>query len=337
MAHNLATIGNKVAMAYRGEDPWHRLGERIPASVQTVAAVAAFAHLDYTVTEAPMFLGDGRPVEIRKALLRDGREVLSTVGADYQIVQNVEAFGIADDLVSAGSMKIETAGALGAGEVAWMQLRNGQPFEVGAGDVVKPLLLVVTSHDGSRAVQAIPTFQRVVCRNTLQAVKDRTKTTVRHTKAALARLDEARRILNAFYRTTEATAKAYRQMARTPLSLAQLVDYWEAVFPTRKSAEDEGREVVAELIGAAAEKSPDKARERQEICAWLLENGKGTEMAGRTAWGAYNAVTEFVDHVYVARQNGTPTKNGARSALFGTGARLKDTAFQAAAKLAGVR
>jgi len=330
MAHNLATIKGKVAMAYHGESPWHKLGEKIPQGA-SILEVLRLAHLDYDVTLAPLFLADGRAVE-RSAVLRDGQDILGTVGPGYEPVRNAEAFSIVTTLAEEGGLRVETAGALGQGETAWLMLRNGVDIQVRPGDVVKPYLLVATSHDGTRGIQAVPTGVRVVCQNTLHMVHDRAVISLRHTKSVRDKIDEAKRILGRFARAQEQAAETYQAMVNTPMTLDALTTYWATVFPSAKAeGSEDSRAVVAELLGNRGESKTDRVQERRETVAWLLDHGRGA--AGATVWGAYNAVTEFVDHVYVSRANGDYRTAGAQSALFGGGAVIRDKAWVAAVDL----
>lgn len=369
MAHNLARdAAGAVRMAYRGESPWHRLGAIGPEH-GTVEQWVEAARLNYKVGLAPLYLsGSTGMIEcpIRQAIIRDGdvTAVLGTVGMGYEPIQNADAFGIVGDLIDLGKMEIETAGALGKGETAWMLLKNGQEIEVRSGDAVKPRLLVVTSHDGTRSLQAIPTAVRVVCQNTLNAVRDRAALNIRHTSSAGERIKTAQAILADYGRTMETTAAQYRAMAAKDLQADDIRQYLATVFPKPKTSQAPaapqgvGADLVAELLGIDATtgatvpvnvrvsadqmglmgvplhvanvNGKDSVEDRRDAVEYLIDNGSSN---GRTAWGAYNAVAEYVDHVYVARADGSPRLNGAASALFGSGAAMKARAWDAARKM----
>lgn len=312
MAHNLATIRGKIAMAYQRHNPWHKLGVTLPPGV-TVEDAIAKASMDYTVSLAPLYLNGGQLVDCRQAVLRDGNIVLGTVGPGYEPVQNKDAFDVVEALMGEGGMQIETLGALGQGETAWMLLRNGTEITVRDGDIVKPYLLVATSHDGTRAITAQPTAVRVVCQNTLNMVKERATIAVRHTASVRDRLDEAKRILARFGKAKEEATELYQAMAEMPLSPDALEAYWATCIPKAANME---------LV-----------EERRAMLGHLALAGKGA--GGATVWGAYNAVTEYTDHLYVARQDGTYRTHGAQSALFGGGRILRDKAWDEALALLG--
>ena len=58
----------------------------------------------------------------------------------------------------------------------------------------------------------------------------------------------------------------------------------------------------------------------------LNETGAGSEMSRGSLWGAYNAVTEYTDHV----QNSTIPEKRLKSVWFGSGESLKLRAFDLA-------
>ena len=62
------------------------------------------------------------------------------------------------------------------------------------------------------------------------------------------------------------------------------------------------------------------------------ENNTLNGMAG-TAWAAYNAVTEAIDHNFTRLANGNVSEKRMESALFGTYSRTKQKAFVKALEL----
>ena len=80
---------------------------------------------------------------------------------------------------------------------------------------------------------------------------------------------------------------------------------------------------------------PDKERSTRmtmvrEKVVELTENGIGAEMAKGTLWGAYNAVTELIDHY---RRTTADDMAGLKSMWFGSGERIKKGAFTAAMEM----
>ncbi len=72
MAHNLASEGNKAAMMYVGEVPWHGLGTRFESPPKTAEEAMRAASLDWKVGLKPVYcMGDGVYYEIpdKKAIV----------------------------------------------------------------------------------------------------------------------------------------------------------------------------------------------------------------------------------------------------------------------------
>ena len=86
---------------------------------------------------------------------------------------------------------------------------------------------------------------------------------------------------------------------------------------------------------AVAPEARAHVQEIHETVAFLFENGRGNQLqkVRGTAWAAYNAVTEYIDHVGTVTGKGELRKGAALSALFGPGAAIKDRAFEAALAL----
>jgi hypothetical protein len=76
-----------------------------------------------------------------------------------------------------------------------------------------------------------------------------------------------------------------------------------------------------------------KVFDAREQTIWLLSNGRGMDKTGRTVWGAYNAVTEYIDHVSILKKGGGLTKNGFETAVFGYGAYQKSKALDTAVEM----
>jgi len=75
---------------------------------------------------------------------------------------------------------------------------------------------------------------------------------------------------------------------------------------------------------------PDKGgKELATNVAYLMEKGRGSEMAGNTYWGAYNAVTEYLSYF-----RGKTQDNRLSSLWYGDSARVNRQALDAAIKMA---
>jgi phage/plasmid-like protein (TIGR03299 family) len=315
MAHLLE---NSNDMAYLGETPWHRLGVQIEAPMSVNEALK-FGALDFEVSKVPMFLGNGDKVEDNYAIVRsDNGRQLGVVGEKYTPLQNKEAFSFFDPFVTRKEALFHTVGVIRGGRRIWLLAKLPGEIVVKGDDITGKYLLLSNSHDGTSGVQIKFTPIRVVCNNTLQAALKGTGTTykIRHTKNVHAAVQEASKamgIANQYYTELQ---EAFQTMQRREVTFTQAASYIREVF---------------EAESASAAKGSTRAENILEEVYSLLEAGKGVDLPGvrGTMWGAYNAVTEYVDHHKGYRSDDSALENIA----FGlVGGNLKQRAFDLALK-----
>lgn len=319
MGHNLDNTNGRTSMMYVGETPWHRLGTRLDKPATAEEAIEA-AGLGFTVVKMALKT-EGMPgldVKGHFATVRtDTQEVLGVVGSRYQPIQNKEAFIMFDALVGEGEAIYHTAGALGKGERIWLLAKLPDYIRVNGNDIVEKYLLLTNSHDGSEVVRVKLTPIRVVCENTLAAALTgaEQEVRIRHTPSAPEQLKKAHEILGLSNRLYSELERIFNGMSERRLSNAEMGDYVKAVFP--------------EPMGESHRSRTPKIREKVlELC----ETGAGAESAKGTLWGAYNAITEYVDHY---RQPTADASTRLKSIWFGSGERIKRQAFSVAKKVVG--
>lgn len=311
-------------MMYVKTVPWHGLGTKLDKLATSEEAIVA-AGLNFTVTKNPLkavineknseFINvPGKFATVRT----DNNEVLGVVGSRYHIVQNRDAFRFFDSLVGEKEAMYETAGALGLGERIWILAKLPGFIKVNGNDIVDKYLLLSNSHDGSSIIRAKLTPIRVVCNNTLSmALKGAEQEVhVRHTASADERMETAHKVLglsNALYNDLQ---EIFQKMALTKISNKQLLDYVKTLVPENEKAENHTRanNIRAKILE-------------------LHEFGAGASTSKGTIWGAYNACTEYVDHVY----NTASVDRKLESIWFGAGAKMKSEAFDLARGLAGLK
>jgi phage/plasmid-like protein (TIGR03299 family) len=325
MPHNLAEANGKVSFAYYGQEPWHRLGQKLDAPATAVEAMVA-AGLNYSVELTPLATVDGLSVGQKKAVVRyDTQEVLGVVGCNYQPIQNGQAFGLMDAVVADGSLRYHTAGALGKGERVWMLAKLPGHIRVKTSDdLVDKFLLLSNTHDGSSALRLFYTPIRVVCQNTLNMAESRGEgqgVSIMHKGNLEGKIREAQSILGLAYRFFDDAAASINRLASYYPTQAQLSAYFKEIYPDP----DEG-------------KDSKRAMNIREELHRLFEEGIGhdTQEIKHSAWVAFNAVSEFVDHVRPARGVNDTDRASRRlnSIWFGSGSRLKEKAWNLAVEMA---
>jgi phage/plasmid-like protein (TIGR03299 family) len=270
-------------MAYAVERgvPWHGLGTPVDGVMTAQAALVA-AGLDWEVELRPVFTvvdDSGRrmlpiPIPTRRAVVRTSDDSpLGVVGTDYVPFQNREAFRFADNLVDSSDAKYETAASLRGGRTVFLAMR-AEGFDVDGFDEHEMYLLLVTSHDGLKAVTCLPTPVRVVCRNTLNmAIRGAKRVwTARHVGDVQGRLQEARAALGLTLGYRDALQAELEALLAQPFTERRLRTTLNAVIPDRPQAEG-ARDAVVDLF----------------LHSGTNEFGRGTKL------GALNAVGEYFD------------------------------------------
>lgn len=286
MAHNLEIRNGKASIAFAGETPWHRLGQKIQSAFDAQTALTE-AGLNFVVEKTPIAVADtGTVIENKFAVRRtDTKAVLGVVGNSYTPLQNAEAFAFFDGVFGKDTARYECAGVLGQGERIWLLAKLPGDFRIIGDDVIGKYLLLTNGHDGSEAVRARFTPIRVVCQNTLNAaLRERSKEIfVMHHADVKERLAMAGKLLAAAGVYFNEAQETFRAFASFKLDTNGRRDFWiAAVSETPRRYDDLGK----------------GARNRIDDIEKLHETGRGTEISGvrGTLWGAYNALTEWIDH-----------------------------------------
>lgn len=324
MPHDLVAFRNGTVPFYSARVPaWHRLGTVTPEALNAKEALKA-AHLDgWDVQKKPLTSvdhdGGSVPVPGKFATVRrnpdpDGPafDILGIVGEDYRVVQNEEAFEFLTGLVDDGEATFETAGALRGGARVFVTMRLPGQVEIAGDDRLDLYVAVATGHDGEYAFHAFPTPVRIVCQNTLSVALRgaRNRYVVRHNNGAAPKLAQARSILKVTFKDGDAVGRAAREMLTTKVTERELDRLLSEHF-LRLPEKATVRQVQAHR------KNMDDVRR----LAWHAP----TQEVGRgTAWGAFNALSEWSEWVQPRRPEST---GAAESALLGKAATVRQRAW----------
>lgn len=315
MAHNLEIRNGRASIAFAGQTPWHRLGQQIDHAFDAATALQA-GGLDFTVEKVGLQTIDGSRIADRFALRRtDTKDVLGIVSDFYKPLQNREAFSFFDGVFGKDKARYEVAGVLGKGEKVWLLAKLPGDFTVTGHDLVGKWLLLTNGHDTSEPVRARFTPIRVVCQNTLNAALRRTESELRvqHIGNVPQKLELAGKLLAQAGVYFDEIQTVFRGFAAHKLTGKILRNYTVRVIG--------GDEASFDDLGPIQKKQVNRIEE-------LHDTGRGSELKSvrGTLWGAYNAVTEFVDHV--------KTETDLRYMAVGRGSDIKQRAFTVAQDLA---
>jgi phage/plasmid-like protein (TIGR03299 family) len=325
MAHNLATTNGRIAMAYFGEAPWHKLGTKLENPATAAEAIEA-AGLNYKVELLPLFTQEGNQVPYSQGVIRcDTRQVLGTVGRGYIPIQNAECFSFLDAVVADGGLRFHTAGALGNGEKIWLLAKLPGHIRVrNSDDITDKYLLLQNSHNGSSPLRVYFTPIRVVCQNTLSIAERNGRgqgISIRHVGDLAQKVREAQKVLglaNQFYDDIQGK-----------------IDHLASYYPTQ----DQLQRFFQTLYPDPVEGNNKRAENIRAELFRLYDEGIGQNIPSirHTAWAALHAVTEYVDHRRSTRGQSESERLNRRlqSLWFGSGARLKQRAWDLALVIAG--
>jgi phage/plasmid-like protein (TIGR03299 family) len=320
MSANLATkLDGSYAFVSAKEPAWHGLGKVLKDAFTADVALKQ-GGLDFDVVKIQNQLETGLVIPDSFSLMRTDRidnanGILGSCGKQYHIVQNEDLFSFFDFLVEDNHAIYQTAGALGNGERVWILARLPKDIVVGNDDVVNQYILVTNAHTGKHSALAMVTPVRVVCNNTLNmALKGKSNfVTIRHFKNATEKLQEAHKLLGFTTKYYDELSATYNKMQKKVVSDSD-VTRW-----------------VKKILGTPSQDkiSTKKLNHVQSIMN-LYESGEGAQFSRGTLWGFVNAVTEYADFEKVVRGDESNKSKRLNSVWFGTGADLKQKAFNLA-------
>ena len=311
--------------------PWLRLGRSFEPTSDATEALKR-SGLDWAVEKVGLRTADLSPIHNHVAIRRtDNARVLGIVGADFQPLQNAEAFGFFRDLAGEARISFETAGAFDGGSITWVQAKLPDLGIRIGDDVSDSYLFISNGHIGNKTLTIAPTTIRIVCRNTLrmaeaqlQGTRQRRHSleagfTVRHTRGMKEALADIRDAYARTVRSHAATSQAYQHLAGKRLTVKLEDEFLSRVFEAGVGPAEAERAKTIRL----------NRRERiQAILASPTSQVKGTR---DSAFSLFQAAVEFVDHDRGSRvaEGEDVSEKRLVSATFGSGADLKSAAWDA--------
>lgn len=284
------------------------------SKARTAAECMEIAGLDYGLQLQPVFLQgkalvDGIPVigcrvPDKYAVVRqDLQEPIAIVGRKYEVVQNSQVFGFFDGLVEQHHATFVRAYSTHNGAKVNIVANLGDTM-IG-GDRAQKRLTLRTSHDGSCRIMGILEVHRLVCSNGLMAYSKASSFAVKHTKSYSSKLVAAKHIIGIADQYYKWFAEQADKLTQMPLRPIQAVELIKCVLP------------AADELDISV-----RIQNQRDAVYGLYHCGRGNHGANR--WDLYNGIVEFVDHV---RSAGRDRETATETNLVGTGAKLKQNAF----------
>lgn len=323
MSHEIYELDKTIAAV---NPVWHGLSKILPERCNVNQAIE-HTGLSWQVEKEPVFANCGdedyfavedKFFTVRNDLPKtDHRRILGVVGKKYNPIQNTEAFTVIDKLVDISGGVVETAGSLMNGKIVWLLVHLPEEKRV-KDDKISQYLLVSNKHDGTMAMTGLFTGVRVVCNNTLTVALNGAKTgvSIRHTKNSGAQINEAKHILAEANKYFGRIVDMYELLANTKIDKAFVSGYLTALFPDKDDEPTTRTLNIRESISTLYNKSQIGLQEGQEAI-------RGT------AYGLFQATTQYIDHHMTSRTSEGDDKRESkmRSVIYGAGAMLRQKSF----------
>jgi phage/plasmid-like protein (TIGR03299 family) len=323
--------------------PWHKLGTMLPGPMTSVEAITA-AHMDWLVEQRPMGLHvdhgpqaserytwqevPGKLANVRS----DNGLYLGDVSKSYKIVQNHEAFRFLDSLVDEGSLEYVSAFSMYEGRKICLVATLPQVDTLIEADPTLRYLMFSSTHDGSGAIKFGATSVRIVCANTHALALKKNGQTIRelsvsHTGDIMDKLERAKQIIGLANTRFDERAQQAAQLAERRLTGQEWQAFLDLICPRLDPMDPDHTERRAAAIDATRTGIEQAYQNERQSVGGIAS----------TAWAAYNAVSEYVDHL--PRRGATRARRAEARfnvQLYGTGADAKDRAWDTVLKIAGI-
>lgn len=245
----------------------------------------------------------------------------------YRPVHNRQSFACIDSILD-GELQasIVAGGMIRDGVKVWIAVDLGS-FEPVPGDVVRKILVVMNSNDGSSNL----TFHMIPVRETSQVMMNFHDTggfyRVPHNSGAITKLSEVERIMKIGMKLLTDFEDKCKLMAQQVLSEAEMNGVvLSALGVTKKEFE-------------SWQKKPGKQPQwvnQYRVIMEMLETGPGNSYGKGTLWAALNAIQGFQDLIRTVRGSQKDASNLYESKMVGHSAKAKLLGFSECVRRLGL-
>jgi phage/plasmid-like protein (TIGR03299 family) len=214
---------------------------------------------------------------VRKHPVTGDDEVMSVVGKNYHITQNEEHIEFLQALADVSGGRFTTCASLKDGKLVYIQMKLPQEITVAGKDPVNLFLTGINSFDGTTPFMVGLFPVRAWCANQLPYFRSQTSTyRIRHTVAISNKVAVAREALGLVLAAADDFQAEAHRMIETEITRRQFEGLMDQLFP---------RPTVREGMWT----------DTRHMLRSIYDGPTNENITG-TAWGAYNTVTEYVDH-----------------------------------------
>ena len=272
---------------------WANIGTDI-SSVSDIESALTKANLNFNVEKAPLMteFNDQKIIVPKKVItLRDDTlEPLGIVGEDYNVCQNIDAFDFVNYV--SGDLQFEKAGITRGGMV---YVITKLPEVSVLNDKFTPYVILQNSFNCRYPIRACIAPLRIVCQNQMSIAFRNAHNTIslKHTSTLAEKLLVAKETFSEVAKYMQAFNKEAEKLAMCEFTSEQFSKFVLEVLPIKEEMSDLQKERVQQARDQffRAYRQDDNA------------NFKGT------AWGAINAISDFITHRENGRNAATANEN----------------------------
>ena len=280
------------------QKPWQKLGRKVEG--MTVDQAMETGGLDWQVEKRQLYYdyinaegaGTKEATDSFATIRTDTDGYLGTVGKQYQPLQNTEQAELIQAIVGEGEACAESVGSYANDRKVFWTCKLSSDMLIGENDRIEKYLVLQNSHDGSGSFRAFYSPLRVVCSNMLTGmIKKFGKNgiSLRHTKNAIDKIQEAKRVLCYANEQFLKTEEYYNEMAQVKID-------------TDRNKMDD---IIDRIFGRKADEEVTTRWENEKYkikTAIREENSIATEK--NTAWTIYNGITRYTNHYQSVKDSG---------------------------------
>ncbi len=272
----------------------------------------------------------------------DNRHFMHATGR-FEPIQNEARMQYFADYLGKGGLELSNIGSLKDGALIFGQAKIGPEITIKGQDAKQTYVTVAGSHDGT-----VPHFvglneTMIICLNTfmmsIREMKKNGATRKKHTKGfdLSADISRAHEIIDMAWRQSAEMSEIANKLADTVIPFDSGLTKEFLFRLTDDNASVKLNELVPNWSLGRAEKliTDDMLSRTATKILDSIHTGIGQELSVRqnTAWGVFQGVTYHVDHVSSSNKS---DDSRATSAMFGTGAAMKERAYSLVQEYAGI-
>jgi phage/plasmid-like protein (TIGR03299 family) len=277
--------------AYTGEKPWRNLAVEVKQGA-TVAQMMKAAKVDWEVEKRPLgYFDDGDQGDYHRfqghhAIVRksDGK-VLDVCGDRWLPTQNRAFFDFADEFVQAGQATWDSIGSLSGGQIVFgLAKLKDATFKIAGKDNIGGYLFLGIPHVQGKSIIARITFKRDVCNNTYSIAMRLGRNGV----GDVFRMNHRNEFTPVQKERAQSVLKLATDSVKSFAADAKKLH-------TKKLDDEEAAHMIAKTFQPDWDGSKDTLAPKMRAIMDAYKQAPGAEPG--TAWGAFNAVTYFTDHM----------------------------------------